>query len=76
MFASEGRGKGYVHVLKPPSVCVDVEKALAKTKVVAGIGGGDEMLVAKREKEVLLLPGMRLVPVRRRGHVLEWQLES
>jgi hypothetical protein len=66
-------GDGYIHVIYPPTVGVDVYASLQKMKLIS-LGHSDELLVAKREKEFLLLPKMVLVPIKRRGRVFEWKL--
>jgi hypothetical protein len=70
--------KGFVHVIKQAHVCgVDVHAALLRERryVPCTEYGHDELAVAKREQEVLLVPGTKLVPVRRRLHTLEWALQ-
>lgn len=84
LFASEGNGSciaggdhvlggGFIHILHGSVVGVDVEQTLQKLKKeLIQSDEGDELRVAKREREVLLLRGVVITPVRRKGRVFEW----
>ena len=65
-------GDGFIHIIKKAKG-VDVYKQLQKLNLKKMNDGTDELLVAKREKEILLLPGTTLIPVKRRGRVFEWK---
>ena len=69
-------GRGFIHILHGDIGGVDVGNVLAGLKTKGELipsGVSDELMVAKREKEVLLLRGAVLTPVRRRGRVFEWR---
>jgi hypothetical protein len=82
-FAGAGKGEklirgytydeGYIHVIKPYSVGIDVEKQLSRIKIIKS-PDSDELLVAKREKEVLLMPGAILQPMKRKERVFFWTI--
>ena len=68
--------KGFVHVIKQPHICVDVHAALQRERsyVPCTKYGHNELAVAKLEQEVLLVPGTKIIPVRRQLHMLEWAI--
>ena len=71
--------RGFVHVIKQSHLfCVDVHVTLQRERryVPCTKYGHDELTVAKLEQEVLLVPGTKLIPVRRHLHTLEWALVS
>jgi hypothetical protein len=54
-------------------VGIDVEKQLSRIKIIKS-PDSDELLVAKREKEVLLMPGAILQPMKRKERVFFWTI--
>jgi len=68
------KGGGYIHILQPPLYAVDVLTELLKTELISFNDGTNELSVAKREKEFLLLPGTILTPVKRKGRIFHWKV--
>lgn len=70
-------GDGYMHVIHADhhTFGVDVEERLKRERIIEFGDGTDERAVAKREKEVLLLPGTVLVPKHRRKNVFVWEIQ-
>lgn len=84
-FASEASGfqltktiimdEGYLHIIEPPSIGVDVYAELQKQKLMK-LPETDELLVAKREKEILLLEGTVLIPKSRSKRTFYWTIKA
>ena len=66
-------GKGWIHVLEPPTKAVDVQRALLASKTIISEDSTDERKVAAREQEVLLPIGTLLTPIRRSGNTFFWK---
>ncbi len=82
VFASEAKGyklnqgytfdDGYIHIIESGAKGVDVAKEVLKDHIK--LPDSDEVVVAKREKEVLIVPGTILIPVRRVGREFIWTI--
>ena len=80
-FASEAKGfelkkgitmdQGYIHIVEPGIQGVDVYKEAKKQSFIE-LPETDELLVAKKEQEVLLPIGTVLLPKSRTGRVFRW----
>ncbi len=84
VFASEAKGyklnqgytfdDGYVHIIESGAKGVDIAKEVLKDHIK--LPGSDEVVVAKREKEILIVPGTVLIPVRRTKREFYWKITS
>ena len=80
-FASEAKGfellravtldEGFLHTVEPPVKGVDIYNKLQEENLVK-LKGSNELLVAKEEKEILLLPGTVLIPKSRTAREFKW----
>lgn len=82
VFASEAKGykmnqgytfdNGYIHIIESGVKGVDVAKEVAKDHIK--LPDSDEVAVSRKEKEILIVPGTILVPVKRTKREFTWRI--